>query len=78
MCQLKLPFDGSSLPVLALKISRGEYPAITANYSRELKILVKSLLQNNPNKRPTIGKILQNSLIAKRVTQQYTDNSNPK
>jgi hypothetical protein len=34
MCQLKLPFDGGSLPVLALKISRGEYPAITANYSK--------------------------------------------
>lgn len=72
MCQLKLPFDGSSLPVLALKISRGEYPAINANYSKELKMLVKSLLQNNPSKRPPINKILQNPLISKRITQQYS------
>lgn len=58
MCAMKLPFDGSSLPVLALKISRGEYPAITANYSKELKTLIKSLLQNSPAKRPSINKIL--------------------
>lgn len=67
MCALKLPFEGGSLPALALKISRGEYPAITANYSKDLKALIKTLLQNNPLKRPSISKILQNPLLSKRV-----------
>jgi hypothetical protein len=34
-------------------------------------MLVKSLLQNNPSKRPNITKILQNPLIAKRIPQQF-------
>lgn len=59
MCALKLPFEGGSLPALALKISKGEYPPLGANYSSQLKNLVKSLLQNSPNKRPSISKILE-------------------
>jgi len=34
MCALKPPFDASSLPALALKISRGEYAALPSNYSK--------------------------------------------
>ena len=69
MCALKLPFDGNSLPVLALKISKGDYPPLTGNYSKELKKLLASLLHLNPNRRPTINKILQASLICKRITK---------
>jgi NIMA (never in mitosis gene a)-related kinase len=74
MCELRLPFEGNSLPVLALKISKGEYAALTANYSKELKVLVKTLLQNNPNKRPSICRVIQNPIIAKCINQQFTCN----
>lgn len=68
MCTHKLPFDGNSLPVLALRIAKGEYTPITNNYySRDIKKLIKSLLQSNPNRRPTIKKLLQEPLLQKRV-----------
>ena len=40
MCLLKPPFDANSLPVLALKISKGEHYPVPKTYSKELKRLV--------------------------------------
>jgi len=34
MCALKLPFEGNSLAVLALKISKGAYPPLPGDYSK--------------------------------------------
>jgi NIMA (never in mitosis gene a)-related kinase len=70
LCQLKLPFEASSLPLLALKISRGEYPAVTAHYSKELKTLIKNLLQNAPEKRPSLAKILRTGTVARWVAEE--------
>jgi len=58
LCALKPPFDGNSLQFLALKIVRGTYSPIPGHYSRDLRSLVFSLLQTDPNKRPTAAQIL--------------------
>jgi hypothetical protein len=52
------PFTANSLQFLALKIVKGSYTALTGNYSKELKGLVHEILQNDPNKRPSVGDIL--------------------
>jgi NIMA (never in mitosis gene a)-related kinase len=68
MCLLKPPFDANSLPVLALKISKGEHHPIPKHYSKELKRLAADMLQIDPVRRPTIAEILRNPLIEPRIT----------
>lgn len=58
MTMLKLPFDSKSFHKLSLKILKGKYSPIADCFSVELKELVKSLLQTNPDKRPTIKDVL--------------------
>jgi len=58
MCALKMPFDGLSIADLSLKIIKGIYTPIPNNFSKELKMLVNSLLNVDPTKRPSINDIL--------------------
>ena len=55
---LKMPFDATSLPMLSLKIIRGNYNPLPITTSRELRNLVSMLLVVDFNKRPTINEIL--------------------
>ena len=67
LCALKPPFDASSLPFLAMKIVKGQYNPIPSVYSKDLKNLVASLLQLDPNKRPTTNQILKMPIIQERI-----------
>ena len=58
MITLKVPFEANSLPLLSLKIVKGVYNQIPKSFSKEIKDLVKDLLQVNPNKRPSIKDLL--------------------
>ena len=58
MTALKMPFDGENLPLLALKIQKGEYEKLSNRWSYDLKHLIYSLLNVNPDKRPSIKEIL--------------------
>ncbi len=58
MCSLKMPFDGLSIADLSLKIIKGNYAPIPNNFSKELKMLVVSLLNVDSTKRPSINDIL--------------------
>ena len=58
MTALKMPFDGDNLPLLALKIQKGEYEKLSNRWSSDLKQLIYSLLNVNPDKRPSIKEIL--------------------
>ena len=44
MCALKPPFDGTSLHMLGMRISRGQYSPIPNCYSKDLKRLISSVL----------------------------------
>ena len=61
MCALAPPFTAASLQMLALKIVKGSYPPIKANYTAELKQLISEMLTLDPNRRPSINEILRNS-----------------
>lgn len=59
LCCLRLPFEGNSLPILALRIIRGCFgPLPKGLYSKEIKALIESLLQVNAKKRPSAVEIL--------------------
>jgi len=74
LCTLKPPFDASSLHFLALKIVRGVFPPIPSHYSRELKSLVATLLNTDPNKRPNINQILSLPIVRSRI-KHFLDES---
>lgn len=59
LCALKLPFEANSLPVLALRIIRGQFAPLPKNvYSKELQQLIASLLKVDPKKRPSASEII--------------------
>lgn len=59
MCALKPPFNAESLHGLALKIVRGQYSPIPERYSGDVKNLIKTLLNVDPQRRPTIHEVLR-------------------
>lgn len=73
MCQLEPPFVSNSIHGLALKIVRGVYPPIGNEYSRDLKILIASLLAVDPKQRPNINEILKSPMLLLRVQSLLTD-----
>lgn len=69
MCMLKLPFDSNNIAQLYIKIIKGVYQPISGEYSKELKLLIGSMLRVNSIKRPKIMEIINNQIIK--------DNNNP-
>ena len=64
MCSLKMPFNASNLPVLALKIQKGEYEKLDKMWSKDLRNLVYSMLQVDHQKRPSLKDILSKFLYS--------------
>ena len=67
MMALRMPFDANSLPMLSLKIMKGNYTPPPNHYSNELKNLVKKLLNVKPDDRPTVDQILKEPIIVNRI-----------
>ena len=57
MCMLRKTFDSSNLPALVSKIVSGKIPPLKGNYSSELRSLVRKLLSQNPEDRPTANQL---------------------
>lgn len=74
MTVLKMPFDATSLPLLYVKIIRGNYSAVPNNFSKELKSLISSLLVVDPEKRPSINEILKLPIIKSRIRNFLNEN----
>ena len=58
LATLRHAFDGQSLPALVLKILRGKYPPIPAQYSPKLRALIDAMLKRRPQLRPSVAQIL--------------------
>lgn len=58
MSSLKMPFDATSLPMLSLKIIKGQYNPLPLSFSKDLRNLVSLMLIVDQNKRPSINEIL--------------------
>ena len=53
---LRIPFKAKSMKELYSKITSGICPALPWNYSADLRGLIKSFMQLDPNLRPSCGK----------------------
>lgn len=73
MCSLVPPFTANNLQFLALKIVKGSYNNIPTQYSSDLKALIRSMLNTNPNLRPNINQILSSPIINKRIKSLLTE-----
>lgn len=73
MTVLKMPFEASSLPMLSLKIVKGNYSAIPMSVSKEIRSLIQSILQVKIENRPTIHQILRHKLINQRIKNFLND-----
>ena len=69
---LKPPFDGTSLQMLGMRITRGNYWALPRQYSKEITSLVKRMLNINSYKRPNIHSVLQESIVQGRIQNFLT------
>ena len=67
MASLKPPFDAGSLHDLAKKILAGRFPPLPKFYSENFNLLVSTLLQVDPKKRPNINQILKFPLLADKI-----------
>ena len=73
MITLKPPFRAQNMEGLYKKVVRGIYPKINMEiYSEDIAAVVKSLLQVNPELRPSCAEILANSEV-----KQYADHLCP-
>ncbi|GLD94539.1 hypothetical protein PINS_up003150 [Pythium insidiosum] len=57
MIMCRRPFEAATLPDIFTKICKGDYPPILPTFSRELRLLVQLMLQQDSSKRPSIEDI---------------------
>ena len=67
MMTFKMPFNANSLPMLSVKILRGNYTPPPAVYTKDLREIVSKCLLVDPKKRPTIQAILRMPIIQNRI-----------
>ena len=67
MMALKMPFDANSLPMLTLKIIKGNYAPPPQRYTADLRNLISQLLNVDPDKRPSVDQILKLPIIKNRI-----------
>ena len=72
MVTLRHAFDANSMKGLVLKILRGNYPAIPAHYSQDLKDLLADMLIKDPARRPSMRKVLEKEFLSKRISKLLT------
>lgn len=72
MVTLRHAFDANSMKGLVLKILRGNYPAIPSTYSDDLKGIIAEMLIKEPQKRPSMRKILEKPFLSNRISKLLT------
>ncbi len=69
MLALKMPFDAKSLPMLTLKIIKGNFGSIPSCFSKDVKNLVTTLMQVDSNKRPSVNDVLKLPIIKNKIKE---------
>jgi NIMA (never in mitosis gene a)-related kinase len=58
MVTLKMPFDATSLPMLSIRIIKGNFNPVPQSFSKELRNLINNMLTVDCNRRPSINDLL--------------------
>ena len=80
MLSLNHAFDSFSMKGLILKILQGNFPAPPPQYSKEIVALLKSLLNTDPDQRPSIAEVLEHPAVRARAAKfrkMYPDHYPP-
>ena len=75
MSTLHVPFRGTSLNQLYCRIMKGKYSQIPSRYSNDLKNIIKIILNEDVQKRPSAEELLKNEIIIKKM-KEYGINKN--
>ncbi|XP_053377054.1 serine/threonine-protein kinase Nek4-like isoform X7 [Mercenaria mercenaria] len=67
MMTLKHAFNAKDMNSLVYKILRGKMPPMPRQYSQDLVSLLRSMLHQDPGKRPTVNRILRDPYIKKNI-----------
>ncbi|XP_067683642.1 serine/threonine-protein kinase Nek4-like [Haliotis asinina] len=67
MATLKHAFNAKDMNSLVYKILRGKMPAMPKQYCTELTSLIKLMLHQDPEKRPSVNRILRDPYIKKNI-----------
>ncbi|XP_046852777.1 serine/threonine-protein kinase Nek4-like isoform X2 [Xenia sp. Carnegie-2017] len=67
MCTLKHAFNAKDMNSLVYKILRGKLPAMPTTYSDDLCDIIRSMLSQDPDKRPSVARLLRHSFIKKQI-----------
>ncbi|CAD8144552.1 unnamed protein product [Paramecium octaurelia] len=73
MCSLQTPFRAKDMDLLFQKVQRGTYDQIQSHFSKDLSQIISSLLQIQPNNRPTCDQILANPIVQKHMKNLETN-----
>ena len=73
MMTFKMPFNANSLPMLSVKITRGQYTPPPTIYTKDLRELVTKCLTIDPKIRPSIHEILRMPIIQNRIRSFLTE-----
>lgn len=60
MIALRPPFNGADMEDLYQSIVMGTFDPVPSQYSENLKLIIESLLEKTPIKRPSTNYILEN------------------
>lgn len=70
---LARPFEANTLPAMFAKICQGDYPPIHESHSREIRLLIQLMLQQDPAKRPSIEDICRFPFVQQPIQKFLTD-----
>ncbi|KAM4700980.1 serine/threonine-protein kinase Nek3-like isoform 2-T2 [Discoglossus pictus] len=77
ICTLKHPFQAGGWKHLILKICHGSYSPLPAQYSNELRSLIKQMFRKDPRSRPSTNTILSRRILAKLVKKTEDNDNQP-
>lgn len=76
LCMLNRPFNGRSPQQLFAAVIRGHYNKVSMKYTSALRKLIDSMLNPNPDARPSAAEILQLPFIQARSKKMVEENQN--
>lgn len=73
MCALVPPFRADDMNGLFKRVLKGSYPPIPSHYSMDMRQLIKTLLQVQPQTRPDTSQILDMPIVQKRIKKYFSN-----
>ncbi|XP_031549090.1 serine/threonine-protein kinase Nek4-like [Actinia tenebrosa] len=67
MCTLRHAFNAKDMSSLVYKILKGKIPPLPKQYSADLCSIIKNMLDQDPDKRPSVSRLLRHPYIKKQI-----------